>query len=197
MYRAYASYFVSYLLSRIKDVSKINKIILFGSVVKNQATKKSDVDIFIELDRETKKIEKEIEGILEDFYKSREGLLFKAKGISNRIHLIIGKLNDWKELKLSIESEGIMLYGRFESKGKIGKKFAIIYWSKIRKNRGAFLNKIYGFKIKDKKYKGLIEKFEGKKLGKSCIMIPIVHREKIVELLKKYKVSARILEVYV
>ncbi|MEK6936315.1 MAG: nucleotidyltransferase domain-containing protein [Nanoarchaeota archaeon] len=196
MYKAYASYFVSYLLSKIKDLNKINRIILFGSVAKNQATKESDVDIFIELEKSNIKIEKEINEILEDFYKSKEGLLFRTKGISNKINLIIGKLDEWKELKLSIESEGIILYGKFESKGKSGKKFIIIYWDNIKKNRGAFLNKIYGFKIKDKRYKGLIEEFDGKKLGKSCVMIPVIYRERFVDLLKKYEVNAKIIEVY-
>ena len=77
---------------------------------------------------------KQISEILDNFYNSREGLLFKVKGIDNKFNLIIGNLKEWKELKKSIESEGIILYGKFESKGKSGKKFAIIYWDKIEKN---------------------------------------------------------------
>src|SRR3989344_810427 len=154
MLKSYASYFVSYVLMNLKNIENIEKIILFGSVAKNEADKQSDVDIFIELKKENKKIRNEIEKLLSDFYKSREALLFKTKGIDNKINLIIGKFNEWKELKKSIESTGVILYGRYVSSSISGKKYAIFFWNKIEKNRGAFLNKIYGFKVKNKTYKG-------------------------------------------
>ena len=54
MIKAYASYFVSYLLRELGD-SNIRNVILFGSVVRGEAGKDSDVDIFIgTLDREIK-----------------------------------------------------------------------------------------------------------------------------------------------
>ena len=197
MLKSYASYFVSYVLMNLKNIENIEKIILFGSVAKNEADKKSDVDIFIELKKENKKIKNEIEKLLSDFYKSREALLFKIKGIDNKINLIIGKFNEWKELKKSIESTGVILYGRYVSSSISGKKYAIFFWNKIEKNRGAFLNKIYGFKVKNKTYKGLLENLNGKKIGKSSIMIPIEYREDIIKLLKKYKVNAQIIEIYI
>lgn len=196
MFRAYASYFVSYLLMNIKDASLINKVILFGSASKGEASKDSDIDIFIDLEKDTKKLHMLIEKILEDFYKSREALLFKAKGADNKINLIIGRLHEWKNINKSIESEGIMLYGRYTPTGRSGKKYAVIFWDKIEKNRGAFLNKIYGFKARDKVYKGLVENFKGMRLGKSSIMVPIEHRQEILGLIKKYKANAKIIDVY-
>lgn len=196
MLKAYASYFVSSLLASLKEIHNIEKIILFGSVAKNEANKNSDIDIFIELKKENKKLKARIEKILQDFYKSREALIFKSKGVDNKINLVIGKLNKWKDLKKSIESTGILLYGKYMASEVKGRKYAIIFWDNIEKNRGAFLNKIYGVKIKDKRYTGLIEKFNGKKLGKSNIMIPVEYREDIVNLLKKHKVNAKIMDVY-
>lgn len=197
MYKAYASYFVSYLLSKIKEIEKINNIILFGSAAKNEAAKESDVDIFIEIKKQDDSLKKEIEGILNDFYKSREAFIFKSKGIENKINLIIDKLDEWKELKNSIESTGILLYGNYIPSGTKGTKHVIIFWDKIEKNRGAFLNKIYGFKIKGRRYEGLLDKYKGRRLGKSNIMIPIQHREEIIKLLKYHKVNAKIIDVYV
>lgn len=195
MIKAYASYFASFLLNEIKDLSNINKIILFGSVARGEAGKESDVDIFIET-KNNKKIELEIRKILDKFYKTREALLFKTKGIDNKINLLIGKIEDWPKLKKSIESSGILLYGPYSASDKNGKKYVIISWDKIERNRGAFLNKIYGFKVKDKSYKGLIEVLKGKKIGKSTLMLPIEYREQIFKLLKKYGVSAKSMEVY-
>ncbi len=196
MLKAYASYFVSYLLANLKDADVIEKIILFGSVAKDEAGKDSDIDIFIDLKKETNKIRKEIENILEGFYKGREALLFKAKGIDNKINIIIGDIDKWKELKSSIESTGVLLYGRYVPAGAKGAKHAIIFWDSIGKNRGAFLNKIYGFKIKGKRYEGMSEKFGGKKLGKSSIIIPIEHLDDFLKVIKYYNVHAKVIEVY-
>ncbi len=194
-HKAYASYFVSYLLDNL-DVN-IDKIILFGSAARGEAGKDSDVDIFIDIEKSTKSEEKEIRKILDGFYKSREALIFKSRGIDNKINLIIGRLDDWKDLKESIESTGMVLYGNYVPSGIKGKKHAIISWDKIGKNRGAFLNKIYGVKIGEKKYQGLLEKLGGKKLGKSTIIIPIQHREEILKEVRNYEVNARVIEVYV
>ncbi|MBS3078866.1 nucleotidyltransferase domain-containing protein [Candidatus Pacearchaeota archaeon] len=197
--KSYASYFVAYLINNLQNEKEIERIVLFGSVAKNQENKESDVDIFIEVKKKSNKFENDIKRILEKFYKSREALLFKARGIDNKINLKIGKLEEWKDLQRSISSEGIVLYGRYES-GKLPsdvKHFIIIFWDKIEKNRGAFLNKIYGFKIKDKSYEGLLSKFTGKKLGKSCIMIPIQNKVDIFKLIREHKVSAKSIEVFV
>lgn len=197
MLKQYASYFVSYLLKNLKSLDNIVYIILFGSVAKGEATRDSDVDIFIEIKRINKKFDKEIKKVLEDFYNSREAMIFKTKGINNKINLIVGRLKEWKDLKKSIESTGIVLYGKYSSSEVKGKKHVIFFWDKIGKNRGAFLNKIYGFNVGKKRYEGLIKVFDGRKLGKSSIMIPVEHREDIIKLLKHYNVNAKIIEAYV
>ena len=199
MLKSYASYFVSYLLDNLKYIDNIERIILYGSVAKEESTKDSDIDIFIEIRKKTKKIEKEIIEMEKKFYNSRENALFKSKGIDNKFSIKIGDLKKWKDLHKSIASTGVVLYGPYETKELPSgvKHFIIIFWDKIGKNRGSFLNKVYGFKIKDKKYDGLITKLKGKKIGKSCIMLPIQYKKDIFKLLKKYKVSAKNLEVFI
>ena len=199
MLKEYSSYFVAYLLYNLEEQYKenIQEIILFGSVARGEAEKKSDVDIFINVKKKTKRAETEIKKIEEKFYNSRESSLFKIQGINNRFSLIIGNLDEWKELKASIESTGVLLYGKYVPVGNVkGRKYTIVFWDKIGKNRGAFLNKIYGVKIKNKTYKGLIENFHGKKLGKSCVMFPIQYKEDIFKLLKEYEVIAKMIEVF-
>lgn len=197
MLKSYASYFVSYLLNNLRNDKNISSIILFGSVAKDEAKKESDVDIFIEVQKENKNFEKEVKIILNGFYKSREALIFKNKGIDNKINIVVGKLENWHDLKKSIDSTGIVLYGKYIPSGINGRKFAVISWDKIEKNRGAFLNKIYGFKVKDKLYKGIAETLGGRKIGKSSIMMPIEHRDEILAIIRKYEVSAKIVEVWV
>lgn len=197
--KSYASYFVSYLLHDVKKIGVIESVILFGSAAKDQATKESDIDIFIEVKRKTKSIEKEIGIIEQQFYKSREAALFKAEGIENPLSIKVGQLKDWPDLSKSIASTGIMLYGRYEAKKpRKGKTHhIIIYWENIGKNRGSFLNKVYGFSIKKKHYQGILEKCGGKKIGKSSIMLPVQFNKEIFKLLDKHQVKAKIIEVFV
>lgn len=197
MYKAYASYYSSFLLTQILPQSVISTIILFGSAAKGDASKGSDIDLFIEVERKSKSLEKKIMQITEAFYKSREALLFKVKGIDNKINVIVGKLAEWAELQKSIESTGIILYGKYIPAGGSGRKFTLIFWEVIGKNRGSFLNKLYGFNLNKKRYPGLLEKNEGRKAGKSSIMVPIEHSQEVLKLIEHHKVKAQIVEIYV
>ena len=69
MIKAYASYFVSYLINNFKKIENISDIILFGSAAKGEAKKSSDIDFFIEVKRNSKNFEKEIIDLVNDFYK--------------------------------------------------------------------------------------------------------------------------------
>jgi predicted nucleotidyltransferase len=196
MYKEYASYFVSYLLMNLKDKENINKIVLFGSAAKEEATKESDIDLFVDTKKESKRFSEEVRKVLEDFYTSRESMLFRAKGIDNKINIITGNLDKWKELKGSIENTGIVLYGKYVPAGIRGRKYLLLAWDKIGTNRGAFLNKVYGFNAGGKHYAGLAEKFNCKRIGKSSIMIPVENKDEILNLIKKHKVSSKFLEVW-
>ncbi|MEK6933887.1 MAG: nucleotidyltransferase domain-containing protein [Nanoarchaeota archaeon] len=134
MIKAYASYFVSYLLNtlNVKDLPNIKAIILFGSAARDEASKESDVDIFIDIKKNKKNFDKKTAEVENNFYKSREALLFKAKGIDNKINIIIGKIDEWKDLKKSIESTGVILYGSYVASKTEGKKKALIFWNKVK-----------------------------------------------------------------
>lgn len=196
MHKAYALAFAAYLLKELNEPKEIKSIILFGSGARNEAVKQSDIDIFIDINKKDKKLEAKINSLVADFYSSREYIQFKLLNISNPIHTTIGILDEWKDLKKSIESTGIILYGHYISSNKSGRKHIIISWDGIGNNRGAFLNKVYGFNSKNKKYPGLIDKYKGKKIGKSSIILPIENKDEIFEIMKKYKVNAKVIEVY-
>ena len=198
MKKEYASYFVSFLLNNLLSTENIKRIILFGSVARDEATKESDVDIFIEVKKNTNKFSEEIKKIEKDFYQSREASIFRVKGINNDFNIKFGELKEWKDLYKSIASTGIVLYGPYEAKELPSgvKHNIIIFWNKIGKNRGSYLNKIYGYTIKGKYYKGLIDKYNEKKLGKSCMMLPIEHKNDIMILIKDHNVSAKVIETF-
>ena len=194
--KAYAARFASFLIERLgEETSKIDNIILYGSVARGTADSDSDVDIFVDT---TYKIEERINDILEEFYDSREYTLFRSKGVNNEIELKIGELIEWEDLHRSISSTGKVLWGRYKTTEEpIGTEHKIIFfWEKIGRSRSSFLNKLYGYESKDKKIVGLLEKWDGKKTGKSSIMIPIQYEQDMLELIEEYDVDAKNIEVY-
>lgn len=193
--KSYASVFVSFLLREIGEKSEqIDGIILYGSVAAGTATKESDVDIFIDM---RKNLKEEIKNILYKFYKSREATLFRLRGIENEISLKIGELKKWRELQRSISSNGIILWGKYETKNApVGARYGtIFYWSEVGKGRSAFLNKLYGFSSKGKRHEGVLKEWDGMRIGKSCVFVPARYRNEMFDLIKKYKVNAKTLEV--
>lgn len=196
MLLAYASRFVSLLLEELEDkVQEVDQIILYGSVARGTATEESDVDIFVDTEED---LEDKVDSILEKFYDSREYTLFKSKGIDNEISVKVGELEKWEELHRSITSTGKVLWGDFKARETpIGTEHKLlIYWEGVGKSRTSFLNKLYGYKTKDREVKGLLGKVDGKKTGKSSIIVPFKHRDRVFELFEKYNVDARSVEVF-
>src|SRR3989344_7039387 len=103
---AYAMDFASYLILKVDN---INRIILHGSIARDDFDEASDIDIFIDTN---KKNEKRIKSILEDYYKTNKFKEWKLKGIDNSFSIITGNLdsNEWKNLKRAIMNTGIILY---------------------------------------------------------------------------------------
>ena len=149
---AYALDFTSYLLSKS---DKIEKIILYGSVAKEDFNENSDIDLFID----TKEIETKINKILEDYCKTKKFKQWELKGINNPLSIISGKLdsNEWKDLKRSIINTGIILYGKYKAKAEKTNQYTLFSFENIKPNkkRVAVFRKLFGFKQAGKSYSGI------------------------------------------
>lgn len=194
---AYAIDFTSFLIQKTKHKDKIKNIILFGSVAREEANVESDIDLFIDvLDKE--KIEKELNGILNNFFdSSKYKNYWKPLGIQNEIKLSIGNLNKWKELKPSIISNGILLYGKFKPETKEGKHKTFFIWENIKPNskRVLFNKQLFGYRQNNKFYLGLLQKYEGERLGKGCIIAPLDYSKIFHNLFKKHKITVKIKKI--
>ncbi|MEK6935927.1 MAG: nucleotidyltransferase domain-containing protein [Nanoarchaeota archaeon] len=193
---AYTIDFVSFLMQKVKQKENIKHIILFGSVAREEADKSSDIDIFIDVINE-KYAEKELNEILDDFLSSTKYKNYwKPLGIENSINLTIGELNKWKDLKPNIIANGISLYGKFKSDIK-GEHKTFFIWENIKPNskRVLFNKQLLGYKQNNKFYKGLIQKYNGERLGKGCIVVPLEHSNLFHKFFRGYKISVRIKKV--
>lgn len=200
--KKYAFAFTDFMVNNIEEkwLDDMNSIILFGSVAQNRASKESDIDIFFDVIMPKSKISNFRRALLkikEKFLLTNEALKFKSKKIYNEINFSIGNLKEWPEMKKSISSGGLILYGRyggiFQRKGL--KHYLIFFWESIGRNRGAFLNKLYGYRVKQNRYKGFLDA-KGMKIGKSAALIPIECKDEFIRILQKYKAEYKILEVY-
>ena len=198
---SFAADFVSFLIQKIdmKHLANIRGMILFGSVARGEATKKSDVDIFLDLIRDDNKLAKIIPGIIEEFYSSA---MFKKywrlMGIDNEIKCVPGKLDEWKELQPSIIAEGIMLFGKYVRAVKNrGKSFVIITWEKVKpESKRVFLSKkLFGYSMNGKMYKGVLDGTGTVKLGSSCLLVPIENSKLVMETFKKIEVKFKTFHV--
>lgn len=184
--------FTSFIVRRF---SNIDKIILFGSITRNDFDEKSDIDIFIQ----TKINEEKIIEVKKIFEKSIIHQNYVQRGIKQFLSLKIGQLVDWPSLKDSILDNGIILYGKYEEAIRDFIPFTIYYISTkklLPKTKVRIWRNLYGYKQKSGKKiyenKGLIKELNGKRLGDGVFAVPKRYDSEIISFLNKNKIKYNI-----
>ncbi|MDD4877974.1 MAG: nucleotidyltransferase domain-containing protein [Candidatus Nanoarchaeia archaeon] len=192
---SYASSFASFVIGHA-DLSKLKNIILFGSAARGDAGDDSDIDIFID----GALSQKEVDKILLQFSRTDAFKKWGLLGISNEIKPIAGNLDEWSDLKQSIIADGIVLYGNFKEMPENAKPMALFSWEEIKpnSNRVLFNKRMFGFLHYGKRYEGLLETIDGKKIGKGAVFVPDEKHKEVLELFKRHDVKfsmKKVLEV--
>ncbi len=193
---SYAMDFVSYLLTEgYFESYNLRSIILYGSVVRGDFRKDSDIDIFIDVDSDEKFKEK-LKNTVHNFYGSAWHRNWERFAITNQINCLAGKLDEWKDLERSIISNGIVLYGSYKPEIK-GKFMTLFYIEGVKpESRRVFINrKLFGYKRYGKKISGLMQELNGEKIGKGCFIVPMESSQKMLQFLRKNKVKTTIREI--
>lgn len=190
---AYSVDFVSYLIDSLEEpgLKNIVEIILFGSAARGTSDRESDVDIFVNVLKQNN-MEAKVERIKEGFYRSDVFKRWKLRGIENEIRPIVDRLAKWRDLKVSIISDGITLYSKYTARAK-GEQQVIIYWEKIKpeSKRVLLSKKLYGYTYKKSRYKGLLELTGSVKIGPNCIIVSLEHSRKITDLFRSLGITAK------
>lgn len=195
---AYAMDFASFLIQKAATSEKIRNIVLFGSVARGEAGKGSDVDIFIDVVKNSPALEKGIRESADAFKLSNKYKSYwKPLGIEKDIQLTIGQMRQWKELKPSLVSNGILLYGKFKPEIKEGTHNTFFIWENIKPNarRVAFNKKLFGHSQGGKFYRGLLQEYNGERVGKGCIAVPLENAASFQQLFRAHKISVKIRKV--
>jgi len=195
---SYAIDFVSFFIQNSKNLQNINSIILFGSAARNEATKKSDIDLFLDIKENEKKINIEANRVKDNFYQSAKFKNYwKLFGINNDINVIVGKLKEWK-LRDSMLGSSLILYSPYSPRLDEGNNKTILFWEKIKNNsKRVMLNrKIFGFKHYKFRYSGLLEKNNGIKLGANTLLINTNDLNIFLALFRLYGAKVRVINVF-
>jgi len=188
---------VSYLISKESDV---NRAILYGSIARGDFDEDSDIDIFVDILKYGKKIENRINKITNDYYKTKKFKEWELKDIKNTFSLIVGNLDneEWKDLKRSIINTGIILYGKYKEKTEKIKQYTLFSFENIKpdKKRVVVFRKLFGFKLKNKTYPGIIEKYKGIRVGKGVILVPVENVSELKRYFQEKKVSVKMYDLW-
>jgi len=170
-----ANLIISSLRKELQKIKEINSVVLFGSFARGDySLKSSDIDIMVFLDREQKdaKIEAKVLNEVIKINLDKEitiHTLFQYKKIED----------EDKSLMLTISTEGKVLFARKSiviSQNLLGlKDYYLIHFdttntSQVTKNK--LQRFLYGYKVKDKKYNGIIDGETVFCAGRSAVLIP-------------------------
>ena len=187
---AYAQNALSFIFldSGIKDF--IERIYLYGSAVRGDLGKNSDIDIFIDCNSQR---EKTIEGIakaaLSRFYKSKDFDKWKLFNFDYRISIQAGNLIDW-QLKTSVMAEGILLYSKKSEISPAERKVLFTYkLPKKKKNYLHFIRVLFGRKEKGYKDNGLLGEVNGIKISANAIIVPKESQQIVARFMQKEKID--------
>lgn len=192
---ALASSFAAYLIDQFGD--SINGIYLFGSVARGEATKESDIDIFVDAIKERAAIGSSVDR----FENTTAAKTLRATGVKNPIRALVGDLGseEFSDIRLSIAADGIILYGKPLPAEKGRHPYLLIWFTAPQKQKlkVAFLRKIYGRTEKEKQYSGLVQDLAGFKVGPGTAIIPIRYKAKFLAELKKARLKYNIKNIWI
>ncbi len=178
-----------FLNEEIKD--KIKGIYLYGSAVRGELTKDSDIDIFIDSDESVQKIAEASLGL---FYESKDYDKWRLSRFTHPISIQSGIMDEW-QLNKSIGSEGLALYSTKIESGGTREVIFTIEMPKIKKDYLKFTREMFGRKEKGYKGSGLLGACRGNRLGTNTLMVPNGEQKTIKDYLNRSKVRYSLKEI--
>ena len=193
---SYAQSFVSFLFRTPGvNVTDIKSVYLFGSVARGDFDEDSDIDIFINADKNEKEILKFSKIALKNFYRSNEYKKFSLLGITNPISVKCGDVEKWGLFR-SIKAEGIIMYS--SSLFPLFRKYFLVEIKPVKDitKRNRIIRKLVGRKEADRKEKGLVEQIGGQILDSRHYIIPAEKIMSVTKILSKENALFEIRELW-
>ncbi len=197
----YAEAFLAFLLSDAELWKKeyVRQIILFGSVVREEAAPSSDIDLFVEVYdlQQTDFVKKRSACALAEFYKSHVAKEWTLRGTNNEIKILVGKLDQMSDLKRSLVSDGMVLYGKYSAKVE-AEHYVLVSFIPIKeKSRRYRVDRhLFGRHEATLSTEGIIKPLGGKRLDTRVFVLPIKQAPAVIKYLKSENVKFAMHEVW-
>ncbi len=193
---AYCYNLFSFAFQKGEINKKIRAVHLFGSAVRGELTKKSDIDLFVECAKEDEEtVQRGMASAIVTFTSSQDYEKWKLMKHTYPFSVQTGSLQEW-DLKTSIISEGITLYTRkpHTLAGERSVLFVITY-PKEKKKYIKTRRMLFGRDEEYYKGKGIVYQKGGKKIGPNVFIVPKEEQMKIIDLLAEQKVNYAMKEI--
>lgn len=184
---SYAQNYLSFLFLNKGIAKHINAIYLFGSAVRGELEKESDIDIFI--DSESVEVEVLAKKSISVFMKSKDYDKWKLMNFTYSVSVQVGKLEKW-DLKSSIEAEGILLYSKTPT--MIFANRNVLFTIALPEKKPQYLKFIRSFFGRNERGyndKGIIGNINGTKLSATVFIVSKEHQQQIEHALQQQKIS--------
>lgn len=179
--------FLGYLFQE-KESKLIKKVFLFGSVSRGDFDKNSDINLFIDSDKDLSSL---CSRILKKFY-NLEGKKLEYKGIHNKLSVKSGNMKEWS-LKEVLERDSLVLY----SNSAINLSKSVLFSIEPINNqtkRIRVMRTLFG-RI-EYKTSGIIGEYKGKKIAPTVFIVNYNGLKEIASYLTKEKVRFEIREIW-
>ncbi|MBI4919224.1 nucleotidyltransferase domain-containing protein [archaeon] len=187
---AYCYDLLTFAFQNKELAEKTNEIYLFGSSVRGELDKGSDIDVFFDCDeKDEEDINKMANSGVIKFEQSKDFEKWKLLKFKYPFSIQTGNLKTW-ELKTSIASEGILLYSKKKilEEGERKTIFTIKY-PKKKKEYIKIKRLLFGRTEEEYAGKGLIQSIKGKKISSNVFIIPKEEQPKMKDRLVKEKID--------
>jgi len=189
---------LSFIFQNQEAGKKIKSIYLFGSAVRADMQKSSDIDLFVECEqKQEEKVKSLVDSGIIKFTASKDYQKWKLFHFTYPFSFQMGQLAEW-DLKLSIASEGILLYSKsvvhFSGQRKV--LFVMTYPTK-KKEYIKIRRLIFGRDESYYKETGLLKAYHGEKVSSNVFVIPKEYQTVMIDALSKEKVIFSMKEITV
>jgi hypothetical protein len=190
---AYAENFLSFLFLNKGIAGHINAIYIFGSAVRGELEKESDIDVFI--DTGNAEVEVLVNKSISVFMKSKDYDKWKLMNFTYPFSVQIGALEKWG-LKSSIGAEGILLYSKTPATTLTNRN--ILFTVILPKKKSPYLQFIrsfFGRKEEGYNDTGIVGNLQGTRISATVFIIKKEHQQNIESALQKQKINYSFREI--
>ena len=170
----------------------IKRIILFGSAARGEATKESDIDLFVEpfLASDENFIKNKISFALQQFSQSRLYTEWSLREVKNELQIFVSTLQKSSDLQRSLIADGIVLFGEFMTKLDFRHNLLVSFAPIKQKNKRYRIDRyLFGRKERERAYEGMVQELGGIKIDARAFILPSQRAQQVLKKLREEKVD--------